>query len=327
LLIVAAILGVVGYRLIEGWSLRDSIYMTLMVLTTVGFGEVHAIGPGGVWFTVALMIVGVGVFLLALALTAQAIAEGGLGEAARRRRVQRKIDRMEGHVIVCAYGRVGRAVARELEVEGAAYVAVDAKEELEDQMASEGIPYIIGDPTNEPVLRNAGIERARCLVCCVDSDAANVYITLAARSLNPDIFIVARAAERASAERLYRAGANRVVSPYASSGRHMALLALRPRVVDFFEVATRDQADRTQPAGASTSVRLEEIEVEPGSGLVGKPLESACGEATPLVLRSADGRVDAHPTGSVILSPGDLIVVLGEQDELRSVEGKPTREP
>jgi Trk K+ transport system NAD-binding subunit len=107
----------------------------------------------------------------------------------------------------------------------------------------------------------------------------------------------------------------------------MALLALRPRVVDFFEVATRDQADRTQPAGASTSVRLEEIEVEPGSGLVGKPLESACGEATPLVLRSADGRVDAHPTGSVILSPGDLIVVLGEQDELRSVEGKPTREP
>ncbi|MDQ4144479.1 MAG: NAD-binding protein [Actinomycetota bacterium] len=223
--------------------------------------------------------------------------------------MQRRIDSLKGHFIICAYGRVGRAVAREFEAEGVPFVVIDVKEELEERMQSDGVLYLIGDPSSEAVLRQAGIERAHGLVCAVDSDAANVYITLSARALNPDIFITARAGEPESPERLYRAGANRVISPYVTSGRHMALLTLRPRVVDYLEVA------------GARGLRLEEVVIEAGSPLAGRELGEVAGEAVPVLLRRATGETIANPSPNETLQAGDLLLLYGEPKVLRPVEG------
>lgn len=309
MLVVALGYGVAGYMILEGWSLPDALYMTVITLASVGYGEVRPLDASGRAFTVSLILFGVGIVVVALSMVAQAIAEGQLGERARRRRMQRDIDHLVDHFIICAYGRVGRTVARELDKEDASFVVVDKLEELEDDMTDDGVLHIIDDPTEEEVLRAAGIERARGLICAMDSDAANVYVTLTARSLKPDLFVVARASEEAAVERLYRAGADRVISPYVSSGRVMALQALRPRVLDFLEV------------GRNLGLRLEELHVDESSPLVGRRLADSFGSATCVALRHPDGRVVANPDGGEVLRAGDLVVLLGRREELRPAEG------
>ena len=301
--------GFLGYMLLEGWSFVDAVYMTLITLTSVGFREVRPLDTSGKLFTVSLIIMGVTLLVLTLSMTAAAIAEGGLGGRSRRRRMQRRIDHMKDHFVVCAYGRVGRTAARELEAEGAKFVVVEKDEHLEHLMIQDGVTYIVGDPTSEPVLKAAGIERARRLLCAVDSDADNVFITLVARSLNPKIFVVARAAVTTSADRLYRAGADRVVSPYVSSGRHMAMVALRPRVVDYLEVETRE-----------ASMRLEELQIDQGSKLEGRRLSEIAGKTLPLAIRRRNGELIPNPQPDERLQGGDLLVLLGERDDLRVFE-------
>jgi voltage-gated potassium channel len=225
--------------------------------------------------------------------------------------MQNRISALSGHFIVCAYGRVGRAVAREFESEGIPFVVLDTKSELEELMVSDGVLYAIADPTHESVLRVAGAESARGLVCAVDSDANNVYITMTARAINPALFIVARASDPDSPEHLYRAGADRVISPYVSSGRHMALLGLRPRVVDYLDIAGLGEK----------KVRLEEILIEDGSPFVGATVAEVCGDAIPLLIRRNVGHLVPRPEGPEELEAGDLLVVVGEQRLLRPVEG------
>ena len=222
-----------------------------------------------------------------------------------------QIAKLRDHFIIAAYGRVGRAAARELEAEGVPFVVLDRLDDLEAQMRSDGVLYKVGDPTSERTLQEAGIARARGLISAVDSDADNVYITLTARSLNPDLFIVARASEPKSPERLYRAGADRVISPYVSSGRHMAMLALRPRVVDYLEIAGRD----------AEPLRLEELLVEDGSPLIGASIADVGGDALPLVVRRADGELIANPAPHEVVREGDLIVLLGGSPALQRAEG------
>jgi len=218
--------------------------------------------------------------------------------------MQRRIDEMSEHFIVCAYGRVGRAVARELEAEGAPFVVIDPEEALVERMTSEGVAYLIDDPSEEPVLRRAGVERARGLVCAVDSDATNVYIALVARSLNPELFIVARASEPGSDQRLLKAGADRVVSPFVSSGRHMALVAMRPSVSDVVELEAPDAA----------SIKLEEVQVDTASGLVGQSVGEALGTVPVLAIRHAGGQITPNPSAQVRLQAGDLVLLLGEAE-------------
>lgn len=310
LLVAVVVYGVSGYIVIEEFSPVDALYMTMLTLTTVGFKEVQPLDEVGKWFTISLLLLGVTLVLVTLSLAAQSIAEGGLGERSRRRRMSKRIENLEGHFIVCAYGRVGRTVACELQAEGVAYVVIDADEELEQEMINDGVIYIIGDPTSEPLLQAAGIERARSLICAMDSDAANVYVTLSARAQNSKIFIVARAARDTTAERLYTAGADRVISPYVESGRHMALQALRPRVVDYLDMGST----------AQSKLRVEELSIEAGSHLVGRALADICGKTTPLAVRRADGEVVANPAPSLRVGEGDLLVLLGEREALRPVE-------
>lgn len=302
--------GVVGYALF-GFALIDGAYMTALALTTAGFNPVGPLTTGEKAFTISIAVFGVSLFLLILAVVTSAITEGQLGIAARRRRMQKSIADLTQHYILCAYGRVGRAVAREFESEGIPFVVIDSMEEVVEQMQTDGVLHIRADPTQETVLRQAGVQRARGLICAVDSDAANVYITLTARAINPNLFIVARASDPDSPEHLYRAGADRVISPYVSSGRHMALLSLRPRVVDYLDIVGLGEK----------KVRLEEVLIEAGSPFAGASVADVCGEAIPLLVRRIDGALEPNPDRRERVEAGDLLVVVGEPRTLRPVEG------
>ena len=223
--------GTAGYMWIEEASLLDAFYMTLITLTTVGFGEIIPLDPAGRLWTAGLIVTGVVLVGTMVGFLAQLIQEGGLGERGRQRRMQRKIDDLKDHYIVCGYGRVGRAVCYQLIEERADFVVVDRGEWDDEDVRREGFPFEIGDATQEHVLRAAGVQRARGLVCALPDDPDNVFIALAARSINDEITIVARLSDPSAAPRLVQAGVDRIVSPYETSGRHMALAALGRNVV------------------------------------------------------------------------------------------------
>ena len=297
-LVVVFVVGVVGYMALEGWSFLDALYMTVVTLTTVGFREARPLDATGKVFTIVLLLTGAGLALMVITVGAQALAEGQPARRARRRRMQRDIDRLEHHTIICAYGRVGRAVANALQRASHPFVVIEIAEEQRHRMESDGVLFLVDDPSSEAVLRAAGVERARSLVCAVDSDATNVYITLIARSLAPDLAIVARASEPDSPERLERAGATRVVSPFVTSGEHMALMAVRPDVIDVAGEASR----------SPTGLGVEERVVSPGSSFVGRGIAEA-GLAV-LAVRRATGEVIANPAPDTTLQAGDTVLVL-----------------
>jgi voltage-gated potassium channel len=308
-LVVLVIAGIAGYMGF-GYSPWMAVATTLLTLTTVGFASGSQLSTGVLLFTAGLAFLGVSLFFVILGLAATAIVEGRVSLLSRSRRMRRRIDGLRGHFIVCAYGRVGRTIAGELEAEGMPFLVVDNKPDLEADLERDGRCYLIGDASDEAVLREAGIERARGLICAVDSDAENVYITIVARSLSPDLLIVARAARKQSADRLYRAGATHVVSPYVTSGRRMANLAVRPHVVEFFDVARAGQP----------GLRLEELAITEGSPLAGRTLRELRGPAVPLLIRHPDGQLIANPGRDLTLQAGDVLVVVGEHSDLNPLD-------
>jgi voltage-gated potassium channel len=314
-LVLALTYGVAGYMLLEGWRFLHALYMTVITLTTVGFREVEPLDDTGIVFTISLIMIGVGLVLVTVTVIAEWVLEGHFGETTRRKRMQRRMDKLENHFVVCGYGRVGRAVVRELESEGASFAVVELEENLAERMEADGVAHVADDATSESTLRRAGVERARGLVCAVDSDATNVYITLVARGLNPELFIVARASEPGSDQRLLRAGADRVVSPFVSSGRHMALVAMRPRVSDVVEFDTPD----------TSSIKLEEVRIESGSPLEGQDVHDAFGGVPVLAVRHAGGQITVNPPPEELLQGGDIVLMLGEAD-LTSVDRAPPPE-
>ena len=301
--------GIVGY-LSFGYPPWVAVSMTLLTLTTVGFPSGSHLSTGELVFTAGLAFLGVGLFFVILALAAAAIVEGRVSLFSRSRRMRRRLDELHGHFIVCAYGRVGRAVARELAAGHVPFVVVDSNPGLKADLEQDDLCYLIGDASDEAVLRKAGIERAQGLICAVDSDAENVFITIVARSLSQDLLIVARAAREQSADRLYRAGATHVVSPYATSGRRMANLAVRPHVVEFFDVARAGHHD----------LRLEELAITEGSPLVGRTIKELRGPAVPLLVRHPNGQLVASPARDLRLQAGDVLVIFGEAADLSPVD-------
>ena len=310
-LLVVVVTGVVGYLLL-GYDAAAAVAMTLLTLTTVGFATNHDLPSGVELFTAILAVLGVGLFAAILGVAGTAIVEGRVGALSRSRRMHRRIDQLHDHFIVCAYGRVGRSIARELETAGTQFVVIDSKVELEQDMQRDGVPYLLGTASSEQILREAGIDRARGLICAVDSDAENVYITVVARSLSPHLRIVARAAQEQSADRLVRAGATHVVSPYVTSGRRMAALALHPHIVEFFDIARAGQ-----PA-----LRLEELAVTAESPLVGRALSELTGQAVPLLVRRGSGELIANPGRQLELREGDVVVLYGEAQTLRPLDAE-----
>jgi voltage-gated potassium channel len=314
LVVVLAIgYGTVGYWLVEGKNWLDAFYTTVLTLSTVGVGTGPPPGPGGKVFTVSLILFGVVALFTAIGVGTEVVASGEFGRWLRMSQITRSIGRLSGHYVICAYGRVGRVVVEELRRRGYTAVVIESKPELEPLLEEHGVRYISGDPADETVLWQAGIERARALICAVDSDAANVYITLTARALNPGLRIVARASERASIDKLVRAGADEVVSPYGLTGRRMAILAAQPSVLEVLDLLN-----------LGSDIRLEEVAVRAGTQLDSLTIAEArtryAGVAI-LALKKPGSEVSANPDHQMRLAPGDLIIALGPAEILNQMAG------
>jgi voltage-gated potassium channel len=311
LLFALLIFGVAGYMIIEGWSFLDALFMTVTTITTVGFREVHPLGAGGRIFTIFVILFGVGVAFYLLTTVVQTVIEGELAEALGIRRMKARIDALHDHYILCGFGRVGEEIAREYIERGVPFVIVENNQEAIERAQKYSYLLIEGDATQDANLREAGIERARALMAASDSDSGNTYITLTAKAMRPDLFVVARAGQAASEPRMRRAGADRVISPYALAGRRIALSALQPLTVDFFDVlATGRRGDQI----------LAEIEVSDDSLIAGQNVHDAvqhCGSSTLLAVQQADGELLVGPPPAYVLRPGERLMLLSNEQDLQ----------
>lgn len=303
-------LGTLGYVVFFKWSFMDALYMTVITITTAGYLEVRPMDAAARIFTMLLLVAGVSVLLMTLSIAASVLTDDPIRERIRRRRMSRRIEDLTNHYIVCGFGRVGRTVAEALSVEGCSFLVVDRSEDRARELIDDGYLYLTGDATERADLQRAGIERARGLISVVDDDAENIFITMTARSLKPDLWIVARASQENTIERLRTAGANRVYSPFVTAGREMAVAAVNPGVLDFLEVETE----------GLPPLRLEEFEVEPDSHLVGRRLGDVKRDAHALAVRKRDGAVVVPPPTDLVLEVGDILVLLGEREALRPLE-------
>jgi voltage-gated potassium channel len=310
LLAIVIVFGVTGYMLINGWDLLDSFYMVIITISTVGYTEVHAQGNSGRMFTSALIVFGVATMLYGFGVFAETLADNTFGRYRRERQLQRDLNHLRDHFIICGYGRMGTQIVDEFEDHKVPYVVIDQTEEALERIRAEGRLHIEGDASKEDVLRNAGIERARGLVSAVDSDERAVYIVLAARALNPKLYIVARGGRPESLRRLELAGATRTVSPYVMAGHRMAELAIRPALVDVLDSLHHGEA----------GIGVEELVVAPGTKAVGKSIDEsgllAPEAARILALRRRDGSLHVSPSGDMRLEEGDLVIALGTEDQL-----------
>ncbi|MDA8433201.1 MAG: NAD-binding protein [Nitrospiraceae bacterium] len=305
--------GTLGYMLLEGWNLLDSLFMTVTTITTVGYREVHELTRTGQIFTIALIIGGVGTVFYVLSTGAKFILEGELQEIFGRKRVEKKIRDLKDHYIVCGYGRMGRIICRELKGKNLPYVVVEKSPERLVQFPD--ILLVEGDATKDDVLKLVGIEKAQGLISVLPTDAENLYVVLSARGLNPRLLIVARAGEEGSEQKLLRAGADRVVSPYHIGGLRIAHTVLKPAVVDFIEFATKS---------GNIDLQMEEITIQENSHLVGLTLDE-CGIGRDLgiivvAIKQATGEMKFNPTFRSAIREKDTLIALGEISKLKMLE-------
>lgn len=313
LITAIVIYGTVGYMFIEKINFLDALYMTVITLATVGYKEVKDLSINGKIFTILLIFSGFGVFTYALTTGAKIIIEGEIKEAFKKRNMKKKIDNLRDHYIICGFGRMGRIIAKELRSNNIPFVIVEKNRE---NLPEEGdFLYIKGDATKDEILKGAGIERAKGLITVLSSDTENLYVVLSAKGLNPELFIVARAAEEGAEIKLKRAGADRVVSPYHIGGLRIAHTVLRPTVVDFLEFATRSE---------HVEIQIEEIPVQKGSILAGRTIgESDIGKGIGAIIigiKRADGSMIFNPTSQTKIEEGDTLIVLGEAPKLLILE-------
>lgn len=296
LIALLLVLGTIGFVLTEEVSAWDGFVWALDTIATTGSIQAP-VDTGGQVVKVLLTLLGVGTLFYALVTVTELFVNGHLGELLAERRRQKMINALSDHYIVCGFGRVGRQVARDLRAAGARYVVIDTESEnVADAQREVGVRAIEGSPSDDDALRSAGIERARAVVACVDSDAENIFIALTARELRADITIVARASDEDSESKLKRAGADRVISPYKASGTEMARLALHPQVAGSVDV--------------TDDYRLEEMEVARGAAGAGRAIADVRGGSMIVALRRG-GQFQPQPPGDTVLEPGDVLVAMG----------------
>jgi voltage-gated potassium channel len=306
--------GTIGYSLLLDESPFEALFRTVNTIYTAGLVDAPDDTAAKV-FTLALVVGGVAVFLYVFALLIELAVSGSLGNALVRRRTARRVGKLEGHYIICGYGRVGRRIAREFRESGLDYVVVDFNPDAVQAARELGDLVIEGRGTDPGSLTQASLATARGLVASSDSDVDNLYVTLSARAARPDMLIVARAANEDAAEKLRLAGADRVVQPYATAGLEMAKLVAKPQVAAFLDIAT---------SAGGPDLSIEEIEVTAGTGQAGRSIRDLRIRhetgALVIAVRKPDGRFDATPSPDTALEVGDVVIAVGTVAELQQLE-------
>ena len=308
MVIAVGIAGTIGYWLF-GMSLTDAAYQTVTTVTTVGFRELQEFNNLEQWFTIVIIITGVSTVLYTFTLAVQVVVEGQLRDFVGRRLMDREINKLTGHTVVCGWGRVGRAVADDLINTGHSVVVVDSDA---DRVADVSYPTVVGDATLDSTLRTAGIERASALIAALEGDAENLFVTLSARAIMPDLFIVARARQDESIPKLANAGADRVVNPQELGAARMASFVARPHVAEFVDVVMHER---------SLEFRMQEYDVPDGSPLAGATLREAdlrrrCGILV-LALRRVDGSFTTNPDPDIMIEPHQVLIAVGNDEDFR----------
>jgi voltage-gated potassium channel len=312
-LILAGILmfGTLGYFLIEGMTIFDSFYMTIITISTVGFAEISPPTPLGRALTVVIIIAGISFGTYTIGTIVRIFVEGELINYFGRRKVQKQIADMKDHFIICGYGRIGRIICDELAADDFDFVVIEQDPDAVQSVTEKNYLCIEEDATSEEALQQAGIMQARGLVTAVNSDANNVFITLTAKGLRPDIFVLARASDEGNEDKLVRAGATRVVSPYLIGGKRMGQILKRPTVADFIDITT---------TGNQLGLVMEEAKVREGSGLNGKNLiDSSLRRDFGVIIvaiKRPSGEMIYNPQPTETLGSGDVIVVIGKHEDL-----------
>jgi len=313
-LLALVIIGVLGFHFIEGWTYFDGFYMVLTTITSIGYGEIHPLSHAGRLFNSFIIITGVGLVLLLVGGASRTLLEFELQSVFGRRRMDREISRLTGHFIICGAGRVGRSAARELARRPLPFVVVDTNEAKLQKYSSEGWLTLLGDATQASVLQQLRIEHARGLVAATTTDAINIYIILTARSLNPDLKIIARASEEDAEKHLITAGADSIVSPYRFAGYRIAQTFIRPNVVDFFDTAMNQQRP----------LEIEEVKVGTGARLAGQTLEaSRIRQELGVIVLAIKGEHTAmrfNPPSDAVIHEGDHLIAMGDPEGLRKLE-------
>jgi voltage-gated potassium channel len=315
ILLLLMSLGTAGYMYIEGWRVLDAFYMTVITLATVGFQEVYHLDDAGKVFTILLIVFGVSVLGYTVGKLAQIMFEGEFQRFLGRKKVEMSIDALRDHYIICGYGRIGALICREFAAKPIPFVVVENDPAVLAKLEEDNVLFQRGNATEDETLLKAGIQRAKGLVSVVTSDTENVYITLTARGLNPDLFILARSGEPGSEVKLQRAGANKVVSPYHIGGNRMAQAILRPNVVDFIEIATgREHVD----------LQMEEIFIPGQSPFVGQNLkDTGLRKDTGVIIvgiKKHSGSMVFNPDSTSIIEAKDTLIVLGQPASIAKLE-------
>jgi len=312
--VLIVLAGTIGYCLLEGWSWFDSLYMTVITLATIGYGETHPLSDGGRVFTLALIVVGVAVFGYLLSNLTQAVIETGVTAALGRRKVFKDISELKDHFILCGAGRVGLRIVDELEKKGVDFVVIERDGDVAESLLTKGHLVLMGDATDEQVLEGAGVRVASTLITAASSDAENVYITLTTRGMNANLYIVSRANDAAAERQLKRAGANKVVSPVMIGSHRMAQAALSPAVADFIELTTMTE---------TLDLNFEQICIGESSRLNGVMLKDSNIRAEHRVMvvaiTSREGDVVFNPSGEQVLRTGDLLIAIGTRAGLSNL--------
>jgi voltage-gated potassium channel len=319
LLLVTTLLvvgGTIGYYLIEpNYSLFDALYMTVITLTTVGYGEVHPLSPAGRWFTIALLLGGVFTLFYAAMEIVRGVVSGEVQQLFGRGFMERSLAGLHDHVIICGFGRMGRYVCHEFSRQGRPFVIIDRRADLLQDFHLTGGLAVVGDATSDEVLKRAGVDRAQSLVTVAPSDADNLYITMSARLLNAGLFIVARAEGEKAEQKLLRAGADRVVAPFALGGSKVVQAVVRPTVLEFIELATRTE---------HLELQIEQTEVAAHSQLAGATLTTS--RLRPdlgliiVAIKKRDGSMIYTPSPDARMEPGDTLIALGRRSQLDQLE-------
>lgn len=310
------LVGTLGYWIIEPeYSLFDALYMTVITITTVGYGETHPLSTAGRLFTIFLLLGGVFTLFYSATEIVRGVVSGEVQSHFGRRRMEQRLAKMKDHLIVVGYGRMGRFVCAEFARQKVSFVVIDRDEDLMADFAQSGGVAVVGDATSDETLKRAGVERARALVTVAAHDADNLYIVMSARLLNAKLYIVARAEGEGAEAKLARAGADRVVAPYSLGGSKIAQAVTRPSVLDFIELATKTE---------HLELQLEQVRVEEGSTLAGKSVADSRLRADlgliVVAIKKADGRMMQTPTPETRLEAGDTLIALGGPDGMRKLE-------